>query len=82
MNKSKRRESYNQSIRIREEEDSISRLNLKGDKYITNTSTNRKNNIAKGISIVKTRDKEVSKEVVNNNIEVFNTFNNSRDKDY
>ena len=57
-------------------------MSLKGDKYIINTNISKGNNIIKGISIIKTRDKEVSKEVMNNNKEVFNIFNNNKDKDY
>ena len=57
-------------------------MSLKEDKYIINININKGNNITKGISIVKARDKEVSKEVINNNIEVFNIFNNNKDKDY
>ena len=57
-------------------------MSLRGDKYVTNTSTSRGNNITKGISVVKARDKEVSEEVVNNSIEVFSTFDNNKDEDY
>ena len=82
-------------------------MGLREDDYITNTSINRWNNIVKEINIVKYRDEEVtkviinkvievvinkgikvvinnevSKEVINNNKEVFSVFNDSRDKDY
>jgi hypothetical protein len=91
INKSQKKESRNLGVKIRENKDSTSRLSLRDSMYIVDTSAERGNNIVEKVSVVKARNKQAisvvmnyksDKEVINNSKEVFNAFNNSKDKDY
>jgi hypothetical protein len=58
---------------------------------VTDISAEKRNNIVEKVSVIKARDKQAisiiinykgNKKVINNSKKVFNTFNNSKDKDY
>jgi hypothetical protein len=91
VNKSQKRESCDLSIRIKEDKDSINRLSLRDSVCIADISAKKGNNIIEKVSVIKAKDKQAvnivinckgNKKVINNSKKVFNTFNNSEDKDY
>jgi hypothetical protein len=91
VNKSQKEESRDLGVKIEEDKDSISRLNLGDSAYVTDTSAEKGNSIVKKVGVVKARDKQAinvvinckgNKKVINNSKKVFSVFNNNKDKDY
>jgi hypothetical protein len=91
VNKSQKRESCDQDIKIREDIDSISGLSLRNSVCVANISVKKENNIIEKVSIIKAKDKKTvnivtnykgNKKVINNNKKMFSTFNNNKNKDY
>lgn len=66
----RRGDGRDQDVRIREEEDGTSRLGLRGDEDVANTSTDVGNDVVEEIGVVETRDEEVAEAVVDDVVEV------------
>jgi hypothetical protein len=91
VNKSQKKESCDQGVKIREDVNSTSRLSLKDSMCVADISAEKRNNVVKKVGVIKAKDKEAinivinykdSKEVINNSEKVFSAFNNNKDKNY
>jgi hypothetical protein len=91
VNKSQKKKSRDLGVKIKKDKNSTSRLSLENSTCVVNTSAKKGNNVIEKVSVVKAKDKQAvsiiinykgGKKVINNSKEVFNMFNNNKDKDY
>jgi hypothetical protein len=91
VDKSQKRESCDQGVRIEEDKDSTSGLSLGDSVCVADTSAKEGNSVVEKVSVVKARDEQAvsvvmnyksSKEVINNSKGVFSAFDDNEDKDY